>query len=592
VCLAAGFWLLVKDWRDLFPSRRDTTAWQLGLHRYRPALRSFQHLGALPLLAGMTAAAVAIVNIASALTPNIRWRGRLLLQLEPVRAVPLSHALALPAAAALLVCAFYLWRRRRRAWQLALFTLVALGVLDLVKGLDFEEAAASFAAAVLLWWGRDAFRVRHEPISRSSALWRVPLLLGGCVVAVGAFVWLTVPAVSSGLLARETVDLLLWRSGPIVFRDELGELPLAAGLLTLGALLTSAYVVFRPIAAPRALPDARLRRAAAALVRDHGSDTLAFFTLRQDKHYLVSADDRAFLAYRIENGVLLVSGDPIGPSDALADLLQEACVYAEQRGLKVGAVGAGGDLLPLYRDAGLRALYLGDEAIIELDRFSLEGRAIRKIRQSVSRLEKAGYRTSLHTLGSLAPETLREVERVSAAWRKGAPERGFSMAMDSLRGSHQAETVVLIARDADDAARGFLHFVPSYGRPAMSLSFMRRDRDTPNGLTEFMVVSAIEQLRASGMEELSLNFAVFARWLHDPHSVRERMLGKVVALLNPFFQIESLYRFNAKFSPRWEARYLLYEGTLALPRTGLAALWAEGQLPKPPFGVRRAHTVV
>src|SRR2546423_4687841 len=98
------------------------------------------------------------------------------------------------------------------------------------------------------------------------------------------------------------MDLLLWRAGPIAFHGELRQLPLAVALLALGSLLTSAYVVFRPIAAPRALPDPQLRRAAAELVRDHGSDTLAFFTLRRDKHYLLSADGRAFLAYRIENG--------------------------------------------------------------------------------------------------------------------------------------------------------------------------------------------------------------------------------------------------------------------------------------------------
>ena len=168
--------------------------------------------------------------------------------------------------------------------------------------------------------------------------------------------------------------------------------------------------------------------------------------------------------------------------------------------------------------------------------------------------------------------------------REGAPERGFSMAMDSIRSEHDADTLVLLARDESDPdrpIRGVLHFVPCYGRAAMSLSFMRRDPGTPNGLTEFMVVKAIELLRERGVEEMSLNFAAFAKWLHSPQRVSERALGKLIALGNPFFQIESLYRFNAKFFPRWEPRYLVYEGALGLPRAGLAAMWAEGQLPKP-----------
>ena len=163
------------------------------------------------------------------------------------------------------------------------------------------------------------------------------------------------------------------------------------------------------------------------------------------------------------------------------------------------------------------------------------------------------------------------------------------MALDSLQGHHRADTLVLLARDTQDAVRGVLHFVPCYGRPAVSLSFMRRDPATPNGMMEFMVVRAIELLRERSIGELSLNFAAFARWLHSPERRAERALGRLIALGNRFFQIESLYRFNAKFFPRWEPRYLVYEGTFGLPRAGIAALWAEGQLWKPALALP-SHT--
>jgi lysyl-tRNA synthetase class 2 len=277
---------------------------------------------------------------------------------------------------------------------------------------------------------------------------------------------------------------------------------------------------------------------------------------------------------------MLVAGDPVGPPDALPGLMREACARAELHGLRLGAVGASASLLPLYEQAGLRSLYIGDEAIVETRSFSLEGRAIRKVRQSVSRLEAAGYSSEVHDFATLDDETLRELERVSTLWHEGRPERGFTMAMDSLRGAHQAGSVVIAARGPDGRIRGFLHFVPSYGRSAMSLSFMRREHSTPNGLMEFLVVRAIELLGERGIEELSLNFAAFGRWLGRPRGHVEELLGRIVTLGNRFFQIESLYRFNAKFAPRWEPRYLVYEGTLGLPRVGLAALRIEGQLPK------------
>jgi lysyl-tRNA synthetase class 2 len=546
-----------------------------------------------PALSALAAALVGLVNIVSALTPNVRWRGHLLMNFEPVQAIRLFHALALPAGAALLLVAPYLWRRRRRAWQVAVLLMLALGLFDLLKGFDFEETAITWGVAAVLVSAAAAFGVRHEPITARSSVWRVPVLglLGLACAALGTWASQGHPSVSSVL--RETGDLLRWQPGPMHFEQHaalhhhFAWIPLAVHLVELGTLLAIAYVIFRPLAAPRALPGPAARRLAAELVRRHGSDTLSFFKLRADKQYFFSADKQAFVGYRIENGVLLLSGDPVGSPDAMGPLLADLRAFADARGLRLGAVGASEQMRPRYEHLGLRTLYLGDEAIIDLERFTLEGRPIRKVRQSVTRLRKAGYAAELREVPALDVATLAEIENVLERGRHGAPERGFSMTMDSIR-QHGEETLVLLARDAEGAVRGVLHFVPCYGRPAVSLSFMRRDPETPNGLTEFLVATAAELLRERGLGELSLNFATFARWMHSPSRWHERVLGRLVALGNPFFQIESLYRFNAKFFPRWEPRYLVYEGALGLPRVSLAAAWAEGQLPKPRMRTARA----
>jgi len=535
-----------------------------------------------PAFAAIAAALVGLVNIASALTPTIRWRGHLLLEFEPVEAMRLFHALALPAGAALLLVAPYLAKRRRRALETAIALMLALGLFNLLKGLDFEETILTWGVAALLILSRDAFTVRHDPNTLRSAVWRVPVLaITGLTISMVA-VW-TGGHASLGTAATETFDLLRYQPGPIHFHH---HIPIGVHALELWTLLMIAYVIFRPLTVPRAPASPAARQVAADLVRAHGADTLAFFKLRSDGNYIFSEDRRAFVAYAIENGVLLLSGDPVGSPDALPGLLQQVRQFADARGLKLGALGASERLCPLYEELGLRTIYLGDEAVVELGRFSLEGRPIRKVRQSVTRLSKAGYEAEVHDLRALDQGTIERLEEVVELGRQGAPERGFSMAMDSLQGEHDHETIVVLARDETGAIRGVLHFVPCYGRAAVSLSFMRRDPDTPNGLTEFLVVRAIELLRERGIDELSLNFAAFAKWMHSPEKRHERLLGKLIALGNPFFQIESLYRFNAKFFPRWEPRFLVYEGTFGLPRAGIAAMWAEGQLPKP--RIRRA----
>jgi lysyl-tRNA synthetase class 2 len=578
---ALGLALVAKDWRDIFPSKRDSASWRLGVHRRVAPLREARQSEGIASLAALLALAVALVNLVSALTPDIPSRARLLVQVEPLSALPVFHALALPAAAALALVAFSLGRRRRRAVHVAMLLLVVLGVADLLKGLDVEEAALSFGLAAVLWWGRGAFYVASEPLDLRSGLRRAPLVGLGVTLLTTSIVWAAVPGGTRPLaIARETAALLTWSAGPVLLRDGFGWLPLGLGLIGLVGLLGGASFLFRRRTATHEPAGQPTRGAALELVRAHGRDTLAFFKLRGDAHHFFSTDRRAFLAYRVERGVLLVSGDPVGPPAALPGLLREVCSFAEQSGLKLGAIGVGSELLPLYRRAGLQSLYLGDEALVDTRTFSLEGRAVRKVRQSVHRLENAGFTATVLDVGALDPATLTELEAASKLWRGGEPDRGFAMAMDSLAGEHQAETVVILARDAEGAIRGYIHFVPTYGRPAMSLSQMLRGRSTPNGLTEFLVVRSIELLRERGVEELSLNFAAFARLLNRPQGPRDRALARLIRLGNPFFQIESLYRFNAKFQPRWEPRYLLYEGAVGLPRVGLAVVHAEGLLPR------------
>src|SRR5207253_5028130 len=131
-------------------------------------------------------------------------------------------------------------------------------------------------------------------------------------------------------------------------------------------------------------------------------------------------------------------------------------------------------------------------------------------------------------------------DHVSRRWREGQDERGFSMALDELRRDDHGDSLVVLGRDAEGRIRGFLHFAPSYGRPAVSLSLMRRDDDTPNGLMEFLVARGIELLRQRGVEEVSLNFAAFARFLHQPRGRLERLAGRGLLFADAFFQIERL----------------------------------------------------
>jgi lysyl-tRNA synthetase class 2 len=460
-------------------------------------------------------------------------------------------------------------RRRRRAWQLAVVVVVASAVAHLAKGLDFEEATISLLLLFALVHWRGRFDVPGDPASVR------PLLgLGAALAAIAAVVG---GAELRGVeLAPRTDDALL-------------GLGMVFGFVAL-------FFWLRPFGHAVAQTVGE-RGVARALVETYGSDSLSFFALRRDKSYLFSPSRSSFLAYRVVAGTALVSGDPVGDEAEIDLLLAELRRIVRAHGWRMAVVGASEAHLDRYRALGLKPISMGEEAVMLPQEFSLEGRAIRKVRQSVSRLRKAGYSFRVVAAEDVGPTIEAELEAVSAAWRGGQPERGFSMAIDDL---HIPGTVLALAEDTDGRVGGFLHLAPSpqagsfggLGGGGWSLSAMRRRPDAPNGLTEFLVVETLAWARDTGASELSLNFCALTDFL-SPERVRtpvRRLVRRGILLADNIFQLERLYSFNRKFFPEWRPRYICVERFTDLPAVGLAYLHAESLLVPPGPWTRRRES--
>jgi lysyl-tRNA synthetase, class II len=207
------------------------------------------------------------------------------------------------------------------------------------------------------------------------------------------------------------------------------------------------------------------------------------------------------------------------------------------------------------------------------------------VRQSVSRLRKAGYSFQVVAADEVGPLEA-ELEDVSAAWRQGQPERGFAMAIDDL---HVPGTMLALAVAPNGGVGGFLHLAPSHAGGGWSLSTMRRRPDAPNGLTEFLVVETVAWAREMEASELSLNFCALTDFL-APERVTtplHRVARRGLLLADNIFQLERLYAFNRKFFPEWRRRYICVERFTDLPAVGLAYLHAESLLVPPGPWTRR-----
>jgi lysyl-tRNA synthetase class 2 len=511
-------------------------------------------------LVAWAAALVGVIGLVSALTPEMADRLHIVRGVLPPGWPEAARVLTIACGIGLIWLSRSLAKRRRRAWQLAVAVVVASAAAHLAKGLDFEEAIVSLLllGALLRW--RRRFDVPGDPASV-----RPLLALGTGLAAIAVFI--TGEELRGVDLSHRTGDALL-------------GLGLALGFLAL-------YFWLRPFGQAVAQTVGE-RRVARALVEAYGSDSLSFFALRRDKSYLFSPSRRAFLAYRVVAGTALVSGDPVGEEAEIDALLRELRGLVRAHGWRLAVVGASGEHLDRYRALGLKPVPIGEEAVLRPQEFSLEGRAIRKVRQSVSRLRKAGYTFRVVPADAVGPGLEAELVGVSAAWRRGQPERGFSMAIDDL---HVPGTVLALA-EKDGRVGGFLHLAPSPAGGGWSLSAMRRRPETPNGLTEFLVVEALAWAREAAANELSLNFCALTDFLapERANTPLRRLVRRGLLLADNVFQLERLYSFNRKFFPEWRRRYICVERFTDLPAVGLAYLHAESLLVPPGPWTRRRES--
>lgn len=527
------------------------------------------------LVAALALSIVAMEALLSTATPNEPGREQLISALAP-RSVPsLAHLLALLAGVLLLTLVPSVWRGTRRALDLAVMVLCVLAVLNLVKGLDYEETLLDVTLAGVLLLGRRAF------VLGTTARRRLPIALALVGVWAGTYTVLLVGLLTTSH-ARTVGDALhnALGGGPMGLGD---EWMFALDALVLAGMLTSLLLVralLRP--ARGAYGHSETEHAAArALISRHGRDSLSPFILREDKAFHFHAG--GVLAYRVLGETAVISGDPVGPTGVAPALVEDFLALAQRRGWEVVMWGASARFLTAYRALGLRHLHIGNEAFVHPDTFSLEGRRMRKVRQSVQRIGRRGWAVQALPGAALTPDLLGEIGELERRWR--AQQRriiGFAMGMGPWEAERRPDDLYLLGRSPTDELCAVVRFIEHRG--GLSLDSMRRVGETPNGLNEALVVRALEVARERGVCEVSLNFAGFAHLMAAEAAELEahrRLARFLLGLLGDRFQMERLVRFNDKFLPEWRPRFLVYDSRTRLPRVGLRVLQAEAYLPGP-----------
>ncbi|NUS17005.1 MAG: DUF2156 domain-containing protein, partial [Streptomyces sp.] len=575
---------------------------------------------AVPRIIGTAAAVIGFLDVISAVFPAFR-NGRMhhLAAVFPGTVSTLAGATSIVTGVLLLMLAHALKRGKQRAWWATVALLPVGAATQLIYRHSIFGACVSLALMAVLVRNRREFTALSDPRTRWRALLNF-VVLSASAFALGLVITSAHPASergNPGLLDRcEHVLLGLFGfEGPVGYTsDRVGDL-VGYSLGGLGLLIaaSTAYLALRPARPVAELSEEEEARLRALLARHGGRDSLGHFALRRDKSVVFSPSGKAAVCYRVVSGVALAGGDPIGDVEAWPGAIERFMELARAHAWLPAVVGCsetGGEVWT--RETGLDALELGDEAIVSTREFTLEGRAMRNVRQMVKRIERSGYTCRVRRVHELSEGEKQKVRLAADAWRGTDTERGFSMALGRFGEDVDGDCVVVTAHKACEPGgahpelgdlRAVLHFVP-WGPDGMSLELMRRDRGADPGLNELLIVAALQQAPQLGVERVSLNFAMFRSALARGERIGAgpvlRGWRGLLVFLSRWFQIESLYKFNAKFQPEWVPRFLVFPNSRDLPRIGFAIMQAEGfvtlSLPLPdavqrflPGRARRPH---
>ncbi|MFK0293084.1 phosphatidylglycerol lysyltransferase domain-containing protein [Streptomyces sp. NPDC090442] len=555
---------------------------------------------AVPGLVGTAGVVVGLLNLISGIFPRFRHsRVHAVAEVLPGAVSPLAASASLIVGILLLLLAHGLKRRKRRAW-IAAVTLLPVGIAaQLVYRHSIFGAVLSLALLGCLIRYRREFAALPDPRSRWKAVANL-VVLGGVSFGIGMVIvsshpHKTVGSPSFGARAEHVLWGLFGFEGPVAYTHGVDyTVGYSLGALGLLTVATTAYLAFRPEHPAARLTDEDEQRLRELLDKHGSRDSLGYFALRRDKGAVFSPSGKAAVCYRVVSGVMLASGDPIGDVEAWPGAIERFMEEARAHSWTPAVTGCsetGGQVWT--RETGMDALELGDEAIVDVADFTLTGRAMRNVRQMVKRIERNGYTTRVRRVRDLEPEELARIQKAADAWRDTDTERGFSMALGRIDAVADGDAVIATAHQAPAEGeepgpfgdlKAMQHFVP-WGLDGISLELMRRDRGADPGMNELLIVAALQAAPELAIKQVSLNFAVFRSSLERGEKLGAgpvlRGWRGTLIFLSRWYQIESLYKFNDKFRPRWEPRFVVFRNSRDIPRIGLATLQAEGYLELP-----------
>lgn len=505
-------------------------------------------------------------------------------------------SITLAAGLLLLYLSYGLLRRQKLAWLGTAVLSAVLVATHLKLERDRGIAVIALVNLLLLLIYRKRFRVRNDPPSLRIGL----ITLGASALFALTYgvigFWLATPRefgreFDFSQAVGHTINRYFTASDQGIrprtrradwFLDSFN----VVGIVTVSV---SVIALARPVIA-RQRTSATERLEAQRLIGQFGDSSQDFFKYWPDKHFFFSESRDGVVAYRTSNAVALTLGDPAAKSAAaFRAVLDEFIDFSDRNGWHLAIHQATPLHIQAYRDAGLIAMKIGGEAIVNLDAFTLTGKKVKGFRGVLNRYDREGYRSVVHE-PPLTDEVVAKLRTVSDEWLtiSGRRERGFTLGQYS--DDYVRDSTVLTVESAEGRVEAFVNLIPDGVPGEITFDMMRHRVDAPNGAMDFVLLKLIEYGRENGYHRLSLGMVPFADVGSGPEApLRERALSLLTTRFERFFAASSLYAYKDKFGPIWEPRYLVYSSDAALPRIGLAIARITEEVPQDDEAPAKRH---
>lgn len=513
---------------------------------------------------------VAIVNIFSTLLPVWPLRYHLLSRGIPLSLILWSQHVTLFMGVAMLLLAYPAAHRHRHAGQwLAACVAVAL-IGNVLKGLDVEEAVVNAALLVSLWRSRGELAdmpLRYSVVDLARlalallAFAQLYRLAGGLILGELHLLAVRQPVAHSAGEWFERMLTAKLRLQGVWF----GQSSLLLPLFLVGLFLAISWTsLIRAFDAHGERPDAY------AVFGRASHNSLAYLARRDDVATFYDRDGRGAIAYRLVGRVALQIGAILAPAEHRVEVYRAFVAWCRAQHLIPSAVALAEDELPIARQAGMRALPIGSEAVVDLADFSVE-KLGKKMRWAHRSLGKRGLTCAVMAASDVSPALYAALDRIDAEWReaRGGQDHGCCMTLGRFPRRDDRDCLVAVVTDETGRAVAYATFLPG-GEGYYSLDLTRRSHVAPNATMEYLLLDALAQLRDRGATQASLNFSTLSS-LADG-----RLGGLALRWLGKPFQLGSLEAFNAKFQPRWVRRYAVLPSWSALPDVAFAIMSLEG----------------